>query len=1323
MSEEVAKLTAIFEAHTSQVDVATAKVDAELKATAVTAEVSAAKVSASFNAMGASANSFTPTIARMAAAEGTAAQRAEAFAQARAKWTAEYKAAAPAGYAHVTMTNMQTAATNTAATALNSVTVSHTNAGAAAKKGAKDLGEHTTAANQAQGVLGKLQHVLHEVSTGTKPINKEFSESLHAITPAATSVSTALGAIATPAGIAVVSIAAVAAITVGAALGMYELAHSSAEAAGPMFDLSQKTGVTVENLSALETLSLQTGGTLAGTATALGILEKKLEDVAENGTSRLSKGLKQLGIDVDDPNKSFVQLFDILGKLPNGIARVGLSMQIFGRSGKDINAMIEETGGNFEEAKKRLEEYGIVLGTDSAKKADVFLDELVLVEKQVAALKRQIGEALLPAVLGGLKDISTWLKDNQKEILEWGRVFTKTLEVILGTTKVLAEFLYHAFLEPIVITFKAVYWGFDKLAGLVDTVPHAPTYPAGANPQPMPTPKTSTYSGPTTSYEDSVKAGYAPFLASGQQDSIDKASAAEEKKAQDAAKKLRELFSQKGGGGGGGAESAAQAASKLALDLAQVELQTAETMYRDLLDKERSFYSQSLTSMEAYSRARITAENNRYDAELAVFEKEQSILDTGKFKKGDKELKQAQLDQKTLAGRLTHESTLRQIKEDSDKAAEDADRKHASALISLQDETLRTLEVNIARAVEGGKLSPVEAENQRFDAEAGIYKAKVTQLQKDIDDLMSKILAAGRGGDSNKITELTDQYDILIEQQDRAFQEHVGRLYSARRQEIEDTQRYAQELTSIMRSTADMETDTAELRIEALLRYSTSVEEQARAEERLATEAERRSRQRLIQDLNDRKFYIEQLRQLGLIKEREAVGQEKAITEQIEAIERNSAQKILSIHEEAQQKIYDHYRDLSRDLADIIQSAFDKGFEGVLDSAKSFFSALSREILEAGILHALQPNAPNQSQAGGLLGGITNAILGKFGLLNRGGGPQDLGGGSVYVPGGTGATRGRTVTGDLEAIAGPLGGKMASLGGAISASTQQQTTALTNATVTQTEQLASQIQAAVEHMCACSKPAEQGNGLQGILGEALGALPDLLRHHPTKGPRGSAPGGVYEVNPDDTRGGRLDAGGGGTRPRRVFEPDAVDTQGRVVGAVDRNTDKNVRATEGQTDSLAQEMRDNTEYLAQALAPVQQGFLEGLLGAALSGAMSGLTSSLMSGGGGSDNEAGGGPSSGGPPVRKPFKPRARGGPVFSGEEYLVGEHGPEILKMGNHPGNVIPNYAAFPKDSGSKEKKVTVNINVQDKRGGSYSNPKSDREMAEQIAASIQQHLS
>jgi len=48
------------------------------------------------------------------------------------------------------------------------------------------------------------------------------------------------------------------------------------------------------------------------------------------------------------------------------------------------------------------------------------------------------------------------------------------------------------------------------------------------------------------------------------------------------------------------------------------------------------------------------------------------------------------------------------------------------------------------------------------------------------------------------------------------------------------------------------------------------------------------------------------------------------------------------------------------------------------------------------------------------------------------------------------------------------------------------------------------------------------------------------------------------------------------------------------------------------------------------------------------------------------------------------PRASGGPVYSGKDYLIGEEGPEILRMGNQSGIVIPNDQINQTNSGGQE---------------------------------------
>ena len=60
--------------------------------------------------------------------------------------------------------------------------------------------------------------------------------------------------------------------------------------------------------------------------------------------------------------------------------------------------------------------------------------------------------------------------------------------------------------------------------------------------------------------------------------------------------------------------------------------------------------------------------------------------------------------------------------------------------------------------------------------------------------------------------------------------------------------------------------------------------------------------------------------------------------------------------------------------------------------------------------------------------------------------------------------------------------------------------------------------------------------------------------------------------------------------------------------------------------------------------------------------------------------------------KPPSQRYLGGNVSAGQQYLVGERGPEILQMGNRGGNIVPN------DAIGKPTNVLINISAVDARG-------------------------
>ena len=52
-------------------------------------------------------------------------------------------------------------------------------------------------------------------------------------------------------------------------------------------------------------------------------------------------------------------------------------------------------------------------------------------------------------------------------------------------------------------------------------------------------------------------------------------------------------------------------------------------------------------------------------------------------------------------------------------------------------------------------------------------------------------------------------------------------------------------------------------------------------------------------------------------------------------------------------------------------------------------------------------------------------------------------------------------------------------------------------------------------------------------------------------------------------------------------------------------------------------------------------------------------------------------------------RASGGPVYAGQTYLVGEKGPELLRMGGSDGNIVPNHALAAAGGGAQQIEVNV----------------------------------
>jgi hypothetical protein len=231
-----------------------------------------------------------------------------------------------------------------------------------------------------------------------------------------------IGSLATEAGgglgVAGVAAGALLVVVAGLSKAVFDITKATAEWQGKLFDLSQQTGVSVETLSALEIQATTTGGSIEGVTASLGIFQKNLED-AQDPTSKEAKLLKDLGIEAGNTEQALRQTLTRLAAMPEGFQQTSAALELFGRGGKSMLAILKEMDGDLDGAMKKFREMGILVSTDAAKAADEFNDRLAVLGFQIRSVTAIIGNEAMPTISEAISSLSTLLTENRETIKGW----------------------------------------------------------------------------------------------------------------------------------------------------------------------------------------------------------------------------------------------------------------------------------------------------------------------------------------------------------------------------------------------------------------------------------------------------------------------------------------------------------------------------------------------------------------------------------------------------------------------------------------------------------------------------------------------------------------------------------------------------------------------------------------------------------------------------------------------------------------------------------------------------------------------------------------
>lgn len=218
--------------------------------------------------------------------------------------------------------------------------------------------------------------------------------------------------------------------------GLYALGKTFASMGDELAKASTRTGVTVENLSALKYAAEQSGSSLESLETGFRGMAKMMES-ARGGGADAQRTLAALGLELSDlvdlgPAQQMKLLAEQLAKIPDPSLQSAHAMAIFGRAGQDLLPLLKGGAKGIDELEAAGKRLGVTMSTADAKAAEEFGDRMDDVGKVLKAGVFNIGAALAPLLkewtskfIEASRAATKWIEANRELIANVGAIVLK----------------------------------------------------------------------------------------------------------------------------------------------------------------------------------------------------------------------------------------------------------------------------------------------------------------------------------------------------------------------------------------------------------------------------------------------------------------------------------------------------------------------------------------------------------------------------------------------------------------------------------------------------------------------------------------------------------------------------------------------------------------------------------------------------------------------------------------------------------------------------------------------------------------------------------
>lgn len=188
---------------------------------------------------------------------------------------------------------------------------------------------------------------------------------------------------------------------IGAAFGAIAVSvHSSIDSMWKLATVAQQIAMPVDQFSALAAVANDAEIGMDSLSTGLRTMARNLA-LAQQGSAQASAAFKSIGLDpakLKDSKTAFLAIADALSKYRDDVNKTAIEQQIFGRSGAELNALLNEGSASIGQLMDQQREMGNTVTPQAAEALGKYDDAMDLLSDSVNGLRNRLAVALLPAL-------------------------------------------------------------------------------------------------------------------------------------------------------------------------------------------------------------------------------------------------------------------------------------------------------------------------------------------------------------------------------------------------------------------------------------------------------------------------------------------------------------------------------------------------------------------------------------------------------------------------------------------------------------------------------------------------------------------------------------------------------------------------------------------------------------------------------------------------------------------------------------------------------------------------------------------------------------